>query len=250
MNATAESIATAQKAVHFVLQGKGGVGKSLVAALLAQYVRGARGSVRCIDTDPINQTLMNYKGLGVQHIPLMDGPRIDERRFDRLMESLLTEDGIFVVDNGASSFVPMSNYLVENNALSMLQDAGREVYIHCVVTGGQALLDTVSGFNALAKKAPEDSMIVWLNEFFGEIQDGGKNFDDMKAYRENISKVRGLIRIAKRNHDTFGRDIEEMARMNMTFDEVFTQPTFAIMSRQRIRTVQREIYSQLSAIKL
>ena len=51
-----------------------------------------------------------------------------------------------VVDNGASSFVPLSNYLIENNAIPMLQEAGREVFIHSVVTGGQGdLLEDAAG---------------------------------------------------------------------------------------------------------
>lgn len=45
-------------AVHFTLQGKGGVGKSLVSALLAQYFQTVVGDVKCIDTDPVNQTLV------------------------------------------------------------------------------------------------------------------------------------------------------------------------------------------------
>ena len=54
-NPAAESSGTT---VHLSLQGKGGVGKSLVASLLAQYFRDRKGmSVRCIDADPVNQTL-------------------------------------------------------------------------------------------------------------------------------------------------------------------------------------------------
>ena len=237
-------------AVHFILQGKGGFGKSLVAALLAQHIRAQSGGVHCIDTDPVNQTLTHYQALGAQHIDLMDGARIDERLFDGLMERLLTVDGVFVVDNGASSFVPLSNYLIENNAIQMLQDAGRIVHIHCVVTGGQGLLDTIAGFNDLARQSPDGSVVVWLNEYFGVIHDNGKAFDEMKSYRENATKVRGIVRLAKRNQDTFGRDIEDMARRNLTFDEVFADSQFPIMSRQRIRTVQRDIYSQLGAIGL
>ena len=43
--------------VHIVLQGKGGVGKSLAASMLAQYLTKRGESPLCIDTDPINATL-------------------------------------------------------------------------------------------------------------------------------------------------------------------------------------------------
>jgi len=242
--------AAAATSVHLTLQGKGGVGKSLAACLLAQYFNSAGEQVRCIDTDPVNQTLMGYKALGAQHIRLMNGSKIDERNFDSLMERLLSEEGTFVVDNGASSFVPLSNYLVENQAISMLEDAGRKVTIHCVVTGGQALDDTLIGFKALAQQQEITSIVVWLNEFFGAVEGNGKVFNEMKVYLENQAKVRGIMRIAKRNADTFGRDIDEMTARKLTFAEVMSGAEFSIMSKQRIKTVQKDIFEQLAALGL
>ncbi len=243
-----KAAAQATAAVHIILQGKGGVGKSFVSAILAQYFNSVGANVKCIDTDPVNQTLMNYKALDAQHVKLLEGSKIDERNFDALMEQLLSEDGIFVVDNGASSFVPLSNYLIENNAIGMLAESGRDVYIHCVVTGGQALLDTLTGFNALAELTETDNIVIWLNEYFGPIELRGKGFNEMKAYTENKDKVRGIVRIAKRNQDTFGRDIEEMASRKLTFGEVINGGDFSIMAKQRIKTVQKDLFSQLDEV--
>lgn len=238
-----------QSAVHLMLQGKGGVGKSLASAVLAQYFRSIEGvEVKCVDTDPVNQTLTNYKALKADHVKLMEGSKIDERNFDALMERLLSEDGVFVVDNGASSFVPLSNYLIENSAITMLQEAGREVFIHCVITGGQALLDTLSGFKTLAEQSHSNNIIIWLNEYFGAIEHNGKTFVDMKAYTENADKVRGIVRIAKRNQDTFGKDIELMASKKLTFQEAIEGAEFSIMAKQRIKTVQRDLYDQLNEV--
>ena len=47
--------------VHITLQGKGGVGKSLVASLLAQHHLESGTPVVCIDTDPVNATLSGYR---------------------------------------------------------------------------------------------------------------------------------------------------------------------------------------------
>lgn len=241
---------TMKPSVHFTLQGKGGVGKSLVSALLAQFFRSIEGcTVKCVDTDPVNQTLASYKALDAQHIQLLNGSKIDERNLDQLMERLMTEDGVFIVDNGASSFVPLSNYLIENDAIAMLQGAGREVFIHSVLTGGQALTDTLSGFKQLANQAQTSNIVVWLNEFFGPIEANGKTFMDMKVYADYRDKIRGIIRIAKRNQDTFGKDVELMAAMKLTFAEVLAGGEFALMARQRIKTVQRDIFEQLAAVE-
>jgi len=60
--------------VHLSLQGKGGVGKSLVASLLAQYFKHRKGvPVRCIDADPVNQTLAQYKELDAERLNLLAG---------------------------------------------------------------------------------------------------------------------------------------------------------------------------------
>ena len=69
------------------------------------------------------------------------------------MESLLTQSGTFIVDNGASTFIPLWNYMLENNALELLKASGRRIFVHCVVTGGQALADTLTGFARLAETA-------------------------------------------------------------------------------------------------
>jgi hypothetical protein len=103
--------------IHLTLQGKGGVGKSLVASILAQYFRHRGTEIHCVDTDPVNQTFSQYTELGAEHLELMHDGRIDSRGFDVLMERLLTEGGIFIVDNGASTFIPLWSYIVENNVL-------------------------------------------------------------------------------------------------------------------------------------
>jgi len=110
-------------AIHLTLQGKGGVGKSLVAAVLAQYLKSAGRDVRCIDTDPVNRTFAQYAAIGADRLQLRDEHnRIDQRSFDVLMERFLVEDGAtFVVDNGASTFLPLWHYLLENNALGYLR---------------------------------------------------------------------------------------------------------------------------------
>jgi len=189
--------------IHLTLQGKGGVGKSLVAAILAQYFREEGRDVRCVDTDPVNRTFAQYAALGADRLSLRDEHnRIEQRAFDQLMERFLTEEGAtFVVDNGASTFLPLWHYILENNALEYLRDHGRKVYVHTVITGGQALLDTLNGFHELAQTSQERNIVVWVNEYFGRVEAEGKKFSEMAAYRENAERFaarlfsRNVIRI-------------------------------------------------------
>jgi nitrogenase subunit NifH len=241
-----------RKAVHIILQGKGGVGKSLVSVLLAQYLKSIGENIKCIDTDPVNQTLNSYKALNVDFLKLIDDDTksINSRNFDTLMEMIFTENGTFIIDNGAASFIPLTNYLVENNAVEMLNNAGADVYIHTVITGGQAFGDTLKGFAELVKQSAITKVVVWINEFFGSVEAQGKTFSDMKIYTENKNKVVGIVRIAKRNQDTFAKDIEQMISRKLIFSEALESPDFKLMAKQRLKTVQKDIYEQIAGAGL
>ena len=54
--------------VHIVLQGKGGVGKSLISAILGQYFQHLKITPHCFDTDPVNATFAQYQALAAEHI--------------------------------------------------------------------------------------------------------------------------------------------------------------------------------------
>jgi len=55
--AAASSARSEPRKLHFVLQGKGGVGKTFVSLLLAQAIAGRGKPVICVDTDPVNASL-------------------------------------------------------------------------------------------------------------------------------------------------------------------------------------------------
>jgi adenylylsulfate kinase-like enzyme len=242
------SVTSAPATVHFVLQGKGGVGKSFVASILAQYFQARGRNVRCFDTDPVNQTFAQYRELGVERLDLLADGNIDQRAFDGLVERLLTEEGCFVVDNGASTFIPMWNYILENDVVRVLRESDRQVFVHCVITGGQALTDTLTGFAKLAETTPDRNVVLWVNEYFGRVERDGKLLSELPVYRDHVDKVWGSVAIPKRNRDTFGRDVEDLLRRKMTFRQALEGADFPIMVRQRLKVVQRELFEQLDSL--
>ena len=217
---------------------------ALVASILAQYFEHRGRNVQCFDIDSVNHTLSQYKALRHQRLDLLREGGIDQRGFDALMERLLAEDGTFVVDNGASTFIPLWNYILENNVVGILRDAGRRLYVHTVITGGQALLDTLNGFKSVTDCTSEQNVIVWLNEYFGRIERDGKGFDEMGAYKAAEDKVCGSVHLIKRNQDTFGRDLEEVISRKLTLEEAIRDGSFSIMTKQRLRIVQPHWFEQ------
>lgn len=237
------------KKAHFILQKRGGLGKTVTACWLAQYVLSTGESLEIIDTDPSNATLSSFKALKGQHVQLMEGTVLNEARFDLMMNRLLGEDSNFLIDCGASSFIPLNNYMIENKAVDMILDSGKEVYVHIVIAGESHLMDTLSGFAEMAEQMPEQvKIIIWLNHHFGKIEADGKPFEEMNIYLENQDRVHGIVVVPKRNPSTFGPDIERMLKAHLTFDEVKQSPVFFVMSKSRIFQVQKDIYSQLQAV--
>src|SRR5258706_179572 len=234
--------------IHIALQGKGGVGKSLISAILSQYLLSRGQDVHGIDADPVNQTLAEYRGLAVTRLNLLKEGNVDQREFDLLMERFLTESGTFVVDTGASTFIPLWHYVLENHALDYLREKGKRVFIHSVITGGQSLNDTLSGFEQLAETTREKNIVVWLNEYFGAVLPAGEPFREMALCKKHADKVHGSVAIVRRTADTFGRAVEVMIRQKMTFEEALTGSGFTIMAKQRVQGVQREVFEQLDAI--
>jgi hypothetical protein len=237
--------------VHVVLQAKGGVGKSYVAAIMAQYYSTRQWAVRCFDTDPGNATLAQYKALAVEHIgDLIQGGVINQKRFDPLIEKLLHGDVAAIVDTGASTFLPFWTYVLENEILSLLESQGRHVYMHCVVAGGQAMTDTLNGLDRLAQTTNHKAIIVWLNEFFSEVCEGSRPFEQLKLAQELAPKLVGSVLIRKRNPDTFEDDVQQMLRDRLTFDEAIAAEDFSLVSKQRLQIVRRELFEQLDELDL
>jgi hypothetical protein len=240
-----------QNTVHFILQGKGGIGKTLVSTILAQWIapRDER-PLRCYDTDQENATFSRYKAMNVKHVPVMtDSRNIDPKRFDALMIDILEEDGNCVVDNGANTFSPLMGYLLENDCFALLEESGRQVYIHTIVGGGDTLHDTAMGFLSTAKstKVP---LVLWENEHFGLLQSAsGKQFTESQTYADHATRVCGRVVLAQRNADTFGADIKKMNIARLTADEVKQSEKFNLMEKQRIKVVFRDLFEQLDKVQ-
>lgn len=234
--------------IHMVLQGKGGVGKSFIAATLAQYKTSKGQKPLCIDTDPVNSTFAGYKALNVQRLQIMESDQINPRNFDKLVELIALSKDDIIIDNGASSFVPLSHYLISNEVPTLLADMGHELIVHTVITGGQALLDTVSGFAQIVSQFPTEVVfVVWLNPYWGAIEHEGKTFEQLKAYTTNKARVSAIVTIPTLKEETFGRDLSEMLQDRLTFDEALSMESRTIMTRQRLKIVKGQLFGQLDS---
>lgn len=176
--------------------------------------------------------------------------RIDPLKFDELIV-LITKarpDDIVMVDNGSSSFLEFSEFMLTNDVPSLLGAEGHTVYIHTVIIGGEAQGETVNGFYALAKNFYEPTGIfVWLNPYFGQIVKDGKSFEEFKAYKAHADRVRGIIRLPNLRKDTFGTNLTEMMKAHQTFAEAVDSPAYSVMARHRFNLIRIQTYTQIAA---
>jgi hypothetical protein len=234
--------------IHMILQGKGGVGKSFIASILAQYKTSNGQNPLCIDTDPVNATFNGFKALNVKRLQIMDGDEINSRNFDSLVELIAPSTDDVIIDNGASSFVPLSHYLLSNQVPALLQEMGHEFVVHTVITGSQAMDDTINGFAQLITQfTSETTFVIWLNPYWGAIEHEGKSFEQMKVYTTNKGRVSAIVKIPDLKEETYGRDLSDMLQERLTFDEAIANPALTIMTRQRLKIVKTQLFDQLNS---
>lgn len=237
-----------KKRLNLVAQGKGGVGKSFIASLISQYTLDKGKKVVGIDTDPNNSTFTTIKKLDNTLLKILSKEgKIDERSFDKLIEKLMgeTEEVDYVVDNGATSFLPLIKYLKEGEIFDLLSEK-YEIVVHVPIVGGQAQDVTLLGLEQLVSQFNTVLFVVWINNFQGEIVGKkGESFEKMDVYKRIEKHLFGVIDIEKLNPDTTGMDVKDMTTKSLTFGEVMESEEFSLMAKQRIKTFQKKIYAQM-----
>ncbi|MFQ0972247.1 conjugal transfer protein TraL [Gilliamella sp. BG6] len=233
--------------INIVLQGKGGVGKSFLSSMLAQYFLDFKKvKISGADTDPVNNSFSSIKKIGATQIEILKNGSIIQSKFDAIFETIINEQKTtFVIDNGASTFVPMMKYIKDNDIVSLFDNLNRPVYIHTVIVGGQSQTDTLQGLMSLYELLCDSSnvkLVIWLNEFQGAV-------DIPEGYKELvIDKTEAVIVIKNRNSDAFNDDLEKLTKARMTNEEAQKSTEFGLMSKNRLKKVFTEVYEQLDRL--
>ncbi len=234
--------------VHMILQGKGGVGKSFVATLLAEHYKAHNVETVCVDTDPVNATFASYPAYGVRRLEIVDGDNIDPEKFDELVEIVAgaPEGSVVIVDNGAATFVPLCASLMEDGIVPYLNGEGHKLRLHTVVAGGAMMEDTLKGLNDLCKNFPDVDVVVWRNEHFGPVKGrNGTEFEDFKVWRDNAGHIPASIVLPFKNPATYGRNLRAMHGKRLSFAEAEADPGFSMLARHRLARYRREMEEKM-----
>lgn len=97
-------------------------------------------------------------------------------------------------------------------------------------------------------------LVVWLNEYFGRVEHHAngtvKTFEDSGVYKRSVDRIAALVRLPEVRRETFGKDIEDMMRARLTFDEAAKHEGFTLMARQRLAMTWRKIHEAMELAQL
>ena len=240
--------------INFILQGKGGVGKSVCAILLAQYLQNRSGQLPfCVDLDPVNTSFKSFKALNVQDFNILDENKrnIEERHFDKITEDILNQaiaGNDSIVDVGAMTFLPLSGYLKDSDTFTLLISETNEgtplnnIIVHVPLVAGQMYNDTIQGLQTILELPGQFQVVVWCNPMNGSLNDC---FED-DVFKDE--KIEGFIMLPTLHEATFGRDFKTMLENKQTFAEALADEKTSIIIRHRIKQIQKRSYDAIARI--
>lgn len=234
---------TNHKKIHIVLQSKGGVGKSVIATMLAQYFISKDVKVLCIDVDPMNDSFHQYSKLNVRYIQLMeksgDDYVINPRKFDSLIELIDSSKYDAILDSGASSFIEFTNYLATNDVESVFEEINVTPVIHCVIAGGDSFADTLKCFTGLARQFTKNTQFVlWLNQYFASMDI--EKIENSEIIKSLGNRLLGIIKPPIFKEETFGVDFQIALKNKQLLDELINSKDTPIMVKSRLKKIKNQ----------
>lgn len=238
--------------INLILQAKNDVGKTYIASILAEYFQAKGSEFRAYDTKNSKNSLTTFSSLKVEPVELLDkNPAAFQMDFGKFFDMVIAKNEGAVIDTGADIFEPIVQHFVKNGNDNLIAEYTTKIIVHTVIAGGDRLDDTINGLVTLCNKLPLTvKIVVWLNEYFGPIEVAGKPFEEFKIYENNQEKIHGIIKIRYQDSDLFKADLLKKNALKMTFDEGIKSEEFYLISKQRLKIIQREIFDQLDLIFL
>lgn len=233
---------------HFVMQSKGGAGKSLCSMLLAQYLNEKDSTLKIIDTGPFHYTLEKYEALNVENIKSLNKRgNLDQKVFDKLINKFLSNKSPMLVDTSSADFLSINNYIIENEIPHIFSSNNKNLIIHCPVNYGTNRIETFRCLTDIIINYKDTPIIVWENEFFGENEN---NFIDTTLFNQ-AKNVIGVIKIRKMSIDKENCNFSKMLEDYLTFKEVSESEdnnNYGFMQKIRLEHLKNEIWGQLDLV--
>lgn len=242
--------------VHFVMQEKGGVGKTLVAYFLAQYLREKcdAADLLCFDIDASNNSLARFRGLNVRALDLVENGEIPQEKFHPIFNELFGSDQPLVVDIGTSAVIAFLDFAVKMGLFEQIAaDLGRRLFVHVVLMGGAEAEDTLESFKGIGGALPAAPgmafLVPWCNPYHGKvIFDGDMSLKDTVIYKSLDEKgtLTEPIEIPERGA-AFARTLNKITRDGLTFADAKQEKSLDFAEKHIVEQIRKGLYAEISA---
>ncbi|WP_019606337.1 mobilization protein [Teredinibacter turnerae] len=226
--------------IHFIGGEKGGVGKSVLARVLAQYYIDKSLNFRAFDADLSHGALMRYYGEFTQPVDVSEFESADA-----VAETALEQNCDVIVDLAAQSARSVDRWMAESGLLEFANEAGLSVVLWHVCDEGS---DSVRLLERLvAHYGDQPNYVVVKN--LGR----GKDFDLLeeseamakaRSFGATVIELPELHTPAMRKIDRVGASLWAAANNK---DESMG-PALGLLERQRVRVWLNKAYAELERV--
>jgi hypothetical protein len=228
--------------LHLIGGEKGGVGKSVVARLVAQYWLDRAKPFSAFDTDRSHGALLRYYREFSQPIEIS---KVED--LDRLIEACLVPDARVVVDLAAQTERALHDWIDSGEVLTFAREQGIRLVLWHVMDDGK---DSVSVLSHLLQHfGDRASYIVVLNKGRG---------DDFSLFQQSdaaasVSRLGVPIFNLPALHSGTMRKIDRLDKSfwsAVNHQNGATEGNLGVMERQRLKFWLRQSYAELERLGL
>ena len=224
--------------IHFIGGEKGGVGKSLVARVLAQYLIDHEHPFLGFDTDRSHGALMRFYA-GYASPVVVD----KYESLDAIVEAAAADpERCIVVDLAAQTQDALTKWMDESGLLELSSELGVSISYWHVMDSGRDSVD-------LLKKLL-DRFGSRLNYVLVQNHIRGDNFDILEASgeKERALSLHALIINIRRLHETSMIKIDSHSTSFWSATQGSGEHELGILERQRVRMWLKHAYSEIDTL--
>ncbi|HZE90845.1 MAG TPA: mobilization protein [Rhizobacter sp.] len=227
--------------IHFIGGEKGGVGKSLVARVLAQYLIDKQLAFLGFDTDRSHGALMRFYS-GYASPVLVDR----YEALDAIVEATADQpDRRILVDLAAQTHEPLVRWMDDSGVLNLVDEMGSSIFYWHVMDSGKDSVDLLK--RLLDRFGPSLKYVLVRNQVRG---------NDFSVLEQSGEQARALAMGAKvvslrKLHDSV---INKIDAASSSFWKAKTgepgggSQNLGLMERQRLKMWLREVYRELDEV--
>ncbi len=228
--------------IHFVGGEKGGVGKSVVARVLAQYMIDREMPFRAFDTDRSHGALMRF------YTDYSVPTEVEAyESLDAIVEAAVADpERHILVDLAAQTFHPFVKWFEETGVAELADELGITVTYWNVMDSGKDSVDLLGPL--FEQHAPNMNYVLVLNQLRG---------DDFNIFENSLERQRALelntkIMPLKRLHPPLMQKIDAMsASFWAAKNSIPDSPVkLGLLERHRVKIWLREVYHRIDLLEV